>query len=118
MLFIGVMPIEAEVAMLVRDFRRGAHEEWSERNQTLRHSGEKRERDDLALLHNPTDYSAVGGPENERAYGRTRSDNGYYPWNSFGGPYDRDTPANLHGRGGYLKLHEPDYGRNKRLSDS
>src|SRR5262245_12368316 len=71
------------VIMPTRDFRPGHHEEWSERNQTLRHSGEKLADDDLALLHNPTDYSAVGGPEDERVYGHSRSDNGYYPWNPF-----------------------------------
>lgn len=97
--------------MPTRDFRPGIREQWSDRNQTLRHGGEKRQRDDLALLHNPTDYSAIGGPEDERVYGRNRSDNGCYPWNAFGGPYDRDTPGNVHERGGYLKLHEPDYGR-------
>jgi hypothetical protein len=101
--------------MNTRDFRPGMREQWSDRNQTLRHAGEKRPRDDLALLHNPTDYSALGGPEDERVYGRTRSDNGNYPWNPFGDAYDRDTPANLHERGGYLKLHEPDYGRRKTV---
>jgi len=99
--------------MTTRDLRPGHHEQWSERNQTLRHSGEKRSRDDEALLHNPADYSAVGGPDDERVYGRTRSDSGHYPWNRWGGPYDRDTPASHQNRGGYLKLHEPDYGRAK-----
>jgi hypothetical protein len=89
--------------MTVRDFRRSAHEEWSERNQTLRHAGEKRPRDDRALLHNPYDYSGVGGPDDERVYGRTRSDNGYYPFNPNGGPYDRDVPPSQAVRGGYLK---------------
>jgi hypothetical protein len=89
--------------MTVRDFRRSAHEEWSERNQTLRHAGEKRPRDDRALLHNPYDYSGVGGPDDERVYGRTRSDNGYYPFNPNGGPYDRDVPPSQAMRGGYLK---------------
>ena len=89
--------------MTVRDFRPSAHEEWSERNQTLRHAGEKRPRDDRALLHNPYDYSAVGGPDDERVYGRTRSDNGNYPWNPNGGPYDRDMPPSQAERGGYLK---------------
>ena len=77
---------------MVRDFRPSAHEQWSERNQTLRHAGEKRPRDDQALLHNPYDYSGVGGPDDERVYGRTRSDDGNYPWNPNGGPYDRDMP--------------------------
>lgn len=89
--------------MTVRDFRRNAHEEWSERNQTLRHAGEKRPRDDRALLHNPYDYSGVGGPDDERVYGRTRSDNGYYPFNPNGGQYDRDVPPSQTQRGGYLK---------------
>ena len=77
---------------MARDFRPGVQEQWSERNQTLRHGGEKRRRDDFALLENPADYSAVGGPENERAYGRTRSDSGYYPWGPFGEAYDREWP--------------------------
>lgn len=106
--------------MTVRDLRPGVHEQWSERNQTLRHGGEKQPQDDEALLDDPHDYSAVGGPENERAYGRTRSDNGHYPWNPYGGPHDRDTFANHKERGGYIKLHEPDYGivRHARDSDS
>ncbi len=89
--------------MSVRDFRRGKHEQWSDRNQTLRHAGEKRANDDRALLHNPDDYSAVGGPEDERAYGRTRSDNGNFPWNPQGAAYDRDVPPSQVARGGYLK---------------
>jgi hypothetical protein len=90
-------------AGMVRDFRPSAHEQWSERNQTLRHAGEKRPRDDRALLHNPYDYSGVGGPDDERVYGRTRSDSGYFPWNPNGGPYDRDMPPSHSARGGYLK---------------
>ena len=89
--------------MTVRDFRRSAHEEWSERNQTLRHAGEKRPRDDNALLHNPYDYSGIGGPDDERVYGHVRSDSGYYPWNPNGGPADRDLPPSQTERGGYLK---------------
>ena len=89
--------------MATRDFRRGKHEQWSDRNQTLRHAGEKRPNDDRALLHNPDDYSAVGGPDDERVYGRTRSDNGNFPWNPNGGPYDRDIPPSQVTRGGYLK---------------
>lgn len=96
---------------MFRDLRRGHREQWSGRNQTLRHSGEKRIRDDDALLHHPNDYSAVGGPDDERIYGHRRSDDGYYPWNRWGGPYDRDVRPSDRTRGGYLKLHEPDYGR-------
>lgn len=88
---------------MVRDFRPGVHEQWSQRNQTLRHAGEKRPRDDQALLHDPDDYSAVGGPDDERVYGRTRSDSGSYPWNPNGGPSDRDVPPSQITRGGYLK---------------
>jgi len=97
--------------MPTRDLRPSAHEEWSERNQTLRHAGEKSDDDDAALLHNPSDYSALGGPEDERIYGRIRSDNGYYPWDAYGGQYDRDTRRTQLERGGYLKLREPRYGR-------
>src|SRR5262245_9192231 len=88
---------------MVRDFRPGVHEEWSERNQTLRHAGEKRPRDDNALRQNPHDYSAIGGPDDERVYGRARSDLGTYPWNPNGGPSDRDMPPSQTSRGGYLK---------------
>ena len=91
--------------MPTRDLRPGHFEQWSDRNQTLRHAGEKRLRDDDALLHNPPDYSAVGGPDDERVYGHTRSDNGYYPWNHWGGQYDRDTRGAQIERGGYLKRH-------------
>lgn len=93
--------------MPTRDLRPGHSEEWSLRNQTLRHAGEKRVRDDAAMLENPPDWSAVGGPEGEPAYGRTRSDSGYYPWNPFGGPHDRDSVDVPMGRGGYLKKHPP-----------
>ena len=89
-----------------RDLRPGHFEEWSDRNQTLRHAGEKRIRDNDALLHNPMDYSAVGGPDDERVYGHVRSDNGYYPWNGLGGGYDRDSRAHI-ARGGYIKKHSP-----------
>jgi hypothetical protein len=93
--------------MPTRDLRPGHPEEWSERNQTLRHAGEKRVRDDDAILQDPTDYSVVGGPDDERIYGHTRSDNGHYPWNVFGDAYDVDSPAQQHERGGYLKLAPP-----------
>ena len=52
--------------MPVRDFRPSAHEEWSQHDQTLRHAGDKRPGDDHALLHNPYDYSGVGGPDGGR----------------------------------------------------
>jgi hypothetical protein len=97
--------------MADRDMSPDAREEWSLRNQTLRHSGTKTDWDDQALLDDPDDYSRVGGPEGEPAYGRTRSDAGHYPFNPFGGPYDRDTLANDHERGGYLKRQEPGHER-------
>lgn len=81
---------------------KGPKEEWSKRNDTLRREGEKRPRDDDAQLETPSDYSATGGPEDERSYGRTRSDSGYYPRNAQGGPHDRDT-IEQKGRGGYVK---------------
>jgi hypothetical protein len=96
--------------MADRDMSPQVHELWSARHQTLRHSGVKFPDDDDALLEDPTDFSRVGGPESEPAYGRTRSDTGHYPFNPFGGPYDRDTLASDRERGGYLKLHQPDYG--------
>jgi hypothetical protein len=98
--------------MADRDMSPEAREQWSSRNQTLRHSGTKLPGDDDALNDDPHDYSRVGGPENERIYGRTRSDVGHFPFNAFGGPYDRDSLPTQE-RGGYLKLHEPDYGRGR-----
>jgi hypothetical protein len=88
--------------MADRDMSPDAHEQWSERNQTLRHSGTKQPFDDEALLEDPDDYSKIGGPENEPAYGRTRSDRGSYPFDAYGEPRDQDIrPSDLE-RGGYL----------------
>lgn len=53
----------------------------------------------------PTDFSAVGGPENEPAYGRTRAIAGEYPFNEQGGPYDRDEPSRVE-RGGIQTRHK------------
>jgi hypothetical protein len=103
--------------MADRDMSPEAREQWSPRNQTLRHSGTKTEWDDEALLHDPDDYSRVGGPEGEPAYGRTRSDDGHYPFNAFGGPYDRDTLQNDHDRGGYIKRKEPGYEHPPRVME-
>jgi hypothetical protein len=89
--------------MADRDMSPEAREQWSQRHQTLRHSGVKLPDDDDALLHDPEDYSALGGPENEPAYGRTRSDDGHFPFNQIGGAYDRDARADTLQRGGYLK---------------
>lgn len=100
--------------MVDPDTRPGHSEYWSDRNQTLRHDGDDRAWDAVALLQDPQDYSALGGPEDERIYGHTRSDNGHYPWDASGGPYDRDNLASDHDRGGYMKLHAPDYGVSRR----
>jgi hypothetical protein len=59
---------------------------------------------DEELTGDPKDYSAVGGPENEPAYGRTRAVAGEYPFNEHGGPYDRDEPAHVE-RGGIPTRH-------------
>ena len=56
------------------------------------------------LLHDPPDFSAVGGPENEPAYGRSRAIAGEYPFNQQGGPYDRDEPSHVE-RGGIATQH-------------
>jgi hypothetical protein len=89
--------------MPTRDLRPGHPEQWSQRNQTLRHGGEKRARDDESMLHDPTDYSAIGGPDDQRVYGYVRGDSGHYPWNQYGQLQGRDAAANPHERGGYLK---------------
>jgi hypothetical protein len=51
------------------------------------------------LFGDPPDFSAVGGPDTEPAYGRTRALAGEYPFNEQGGPYDRDEPSHVE-RGG------------------
>jgi hypothetical protein len=56
------------------------------------------------LFASPADYSAVGGPDNEASYGRTRSVAGEYPFNEQGGPYDRDEPSHVE-RGGFQTRH-------------
>ena len=56
------------------------------------------------LFEDPADYSAVGGPDNEPAYGRSRSLAGDYPYNEQGGPYDRDEPSHVE-RGGIQTHH-------------
>lgn len=89
--------------MADRDMSPDAREQWSQRNQTLRHSGVRRPGDDDALLHDPDDYSALGGPEDEPAYGRTRSDDGHYPFGPLSDSYDRDGRADMQERGGYVK---------------
>jgi hypothetical protein len=56
------------------------------------------------LFDDPKDYSAVGGPESEPAYGRSRSMAGDYPFNEHGGPHDRDEPSHVD-RGGIQSRH-------------
>ena len=56
------------------------------------------------LFGDPPDFSAVGGPENEPAYGRTRALAGEYPYNEHGGPYDRDEQSQVE-RGGIQTHH-------------
>ena len=52
----------------------------------------------------PTDFSAVGGPDSEPAYGRNRALEGEYPFNPQGGPHDRDEPSHVE-RGGIRNQH-------------
>ena len=77
-------------------------EYWSDRDQVLHDKREESERDEHAQLTDPNDYSAIGGPDNERAYGRTRSDTGGYPFGPHKGAADRD-PYGEAERGGYIK---------------
>lgn len=79
---------------------------WSERDQVIRRTWEEPERDEHAQLEDPNDYSAIGGPETERSYGRTRSDAGSYPFGRYRGPADRD-PYGHAQRGGYIKRAAP-----------
>lgn len=90
----------------------GNHQEfWSDREQVLRRREPGEERRDRARYRDPADYSAIGGPEDQRSYGRTRSDTGEYPFGADEGAADRDMYARDAARGGYRKLHRPDYGR-------
>lgn len=57
------------------------------------------------LFADPADFSAVGGPESEPAYGRSRAVAGEYPFNEHGGPYDRDEPSRVE-RGGIQTKHK------------
>lgn len=57
------------------------------------------------LFEDPADYSAVGGPDTEPAYGRTRAVVGEYPFNEHGGPYDRDERSHVE-RGGIQTHHK------------
>lgn len=86
-------------------------EYWSQRDQGLHHKGDSTDPGERPQYDDPSDYSAVGGPDGERAYGRSRSDTGDFPFGQRGGAADRD-PYSQYERGGYLKLHGPDYGRN------
>lgn len=56
------------------------------------------------LFDDPPDYSAVGGPDTEPAYGRTRAVAGEYPFNALGGPYDLDEFSYAE-RGGFVTRH-------------
>lgn len=85
-------------------------EYWSDRDQVLHRKWEAREREEAADLQDPSDYSAIGGPESERSYGRSRSDTGDYPFGRYQGSADRDAYGPLD-RGGYVKRHSPDHGR-------
>lgn len=86
-------------------------EYWSDRDQVLHRTEEQQERDDRARARDPMDYSAIGGPESERSYGRTRNDSGGYPFGAREAAADRDVYGPAISRGGYRKLHRPDYGR-------
>jgi hypothetical protein len=85
-------------------------EYWSDRDQGLHHKWEAPEGDEHARLRDPVDYSAIGGPESERVYGRSRSDTGDYPFGRYQGAADRD-PYGPRERGGYVKRAGPDHGR-------
>jgi hypothetical protein len=84
-------------------------EYWYDREQVLHRVEEKPLRDYPARRVDPDDFSAVGGPEGQYAYGRTRNDVGDYPFDGSGGPYDRDEKGFESERGGYLKRHHADF---------
>jgi len=80
------------------DLDQGLHRKSEAKDPSEKHEDEKH-----ARLADPADYSAIGGPETERSYGRTRSDSGEYPFGPHLGAADRD-PYGKPERGGYLKL--------------
>lgn len=84
-------------------------EYWSDHDQGLHRKWEEPERDEHARMRDPMDYSAIGGPESERSYGRTRSDTGDYPFGPHQGAADRDQYGPVR-RGGYLKHGGPGHG--------
>ncbi len=88
----------------------GQDEYWSDRDQGLHRKWEDSTRDEHARTRDPADYSAIGGPERERSYGRTRSDTGDYPFGPHAGAADRDQYGPVE-RGGYFKHGGPDHGR-------
>lgn len=77
-------------------------EYWSELDQGVHRKADDSGKDRWAHLTDPADYSTIGGPEHERAYGRTRNDPGTFPFRADGGASGRD-PYGACGRGGYLR---------------
>jgi hypothetical protein len=59
---------------------------------------------DEEVFNDPKDYSAIGGPDTEPAYGRSRAAAGEYPFNEQGGPHDRDERSHTE-RGGIQTHH-------------
>jgi hypothetical protein len=59
---------------------------------------------DDEVFDDPKDYSAIGGPDSEPAYGRSRASAGEYPFNEQGGPHDRDERSHTE-RGGIQTHH-------------
>jgi hypothetical protein len=98
-----------EIVMAERPSQPNDKEYWYDREQVLHRVEEKPLRDYPARRVDPDDFSAVGGPENEHAYGRTRNDVGDYPFDGQGGPYDRDEKGYEQERGGYIKKHYADF---------
>jgi hypothetical protein len=87
---------------------------WYDRDQGVHRIEDRRRMHDPALMSDPDDFSAIGGPESESAYGRSRNDVGDFPFDGSGGPYDRDTRGYEQDRGGYIKKHYADYDRERQ----
>jgi hypothetical protein len=86
-------------------------EYWSERDQAVHHTWEPAQDEEHTTLRDPADFSAVGGPDGERSYGRVRSDAGSFPFGERGeSAADRD-PYGPPKRGGFLKLPTTEGGR-------
>jgi hypothetical protein len=103
-----------EIAMAEYPSRPNYKEFWYDRDQGVHRVEDRQLLRESALMSDPDDFSAIGGPESESAYGRSRNDVGDFPFDAHGGPYDRDVLGYEQDRGGYIKKHYADYDRERQ----